>query len=119
MKTLLKSLRITFPTAKMAKNDNRHLIVYFRNMLRESYIVNNQLFLDLIGFDPNNESHWHEIHLNINNSIFTIDTSNSNVIQTFVKLLNINTHSLSSAESLSLLKVIELLIKNTVLFNFD
>ena len=115
MKRLLKSSKIILPTPKMAKNDNGHLIVYFKNMLRESYIVMNQLFLDLIGFDPNNETHWHEIHLNINNTIFVIDTQN-NHMQTLIKLLNIDPHSLSSDESLSLLMVIELLIKNTVLF---
>ena len=40
-------------------------------------------------------------------------------IQTLIKLLNIDTHSLSNDESLSLLKAIELLIKNTVLFLHD
>ena len=105
----------------MAKNDNRHLIVYFKNMLREEDNVINWLFLDLIGFDPNNESHWHQWHLNINNTIFVIHTHNSNIhdnknMKTFLKLLNINPKSLSSDESLLLLKAIEMLIKNTVLF---
>ena len=100
------------------------LVVYFKHMLREPDIINNQLFLDLfldlIGFDPNNESNWHSWHLTINNIIFVIDTLNSNGhdnknMQTLFKLINIK-HSLSSDESSSLLKVIELLIKNTVLF---